>query len=149
MSLIWFFWFSYTWNQPIVLGFSKDDYNPIKDLEERNQTLLNLVTEKDSKIRRLQYIIDIQKARILELEKHLIKLPQSMVSPHLLQIYITDCRFQTYINLQLLTTQVVSSLLLRSLQNKTREALEKLSEEYFKKEELPNLPSGMSLELSD
>jgi hypothetical protein len=108
-----------------------------------------LVTEKDSKIRRLQYIIDIQKARILELEKHLIKLPQSMVSTHLLQIYITDCRFQTYINLQLLMTQVVSSLPLRSSQNKTKEALEKLTEEYFKKEELPNLPSGMSLELRD
>ena len=40
---------------------------------------MNLLTEKDSKIKRLEYIIKVQKARIDELEKYVIKLPQSIV----------------------------------------------------------------------
>lgn len=41
---------------------------------------MNILTEKESKIRRLEYIIQVQKGRINELESHVLKLPQSLVS---------------------------------------------------------------------
>ena len=40
---------------------------------------LNLLTEKESKIQRLNYIIQTQKTRIEELEKQMIKMPLSAV----------------------------------------------------------------------
>ncbi|CAI2382843.1 unnamed protein product [Moneuplotes crassus] len=63
------------------LRFSREGYNGLREVEERNLNLINLLREKELKIEKLVYIIDVQKKRIKELEQNLMKIPQSQNDP--------------------------------------------------------------------